>query len=66
MAMVFVSIVTDEDLCSQNLLPSTCFTATCSLKNCPAIYVYIHTYVHMYIHTYIRTYIRILPAIRLF
>ena len=33
----FFSIVTDKDLRGQNVLPSTCFTATCSLKNCPAI-----------------------------
>ena len=36
----FFSIVTDEDLRGRNVLPSTCFTATCSLKNCPAIPIY--------------------------
>ena len=30
-------IVTDEGLRSRNVLLSTCFTATCSLKNCPTI-----------------------------
>ena len=33
----FFSIVTDKDLHGWKVLSSTCFTATCSLKNCPAI-----------------------------
>ena len=52
----FFSIVTHEDLRCRNVLPSTCFSATCSLKNCPAIlslYQIQHNEVSAYIlHTY--------------
>ena len=37
----FFGIVTDEDLRGRTVLPSTCFTATCLLKNCSAIVHYI-------------------------
>ena len=36
-SVIRCSIVTDEDLRGRNVLPSTCFSATCSLKNCPTI-----------------------------